>query len=139
MESADLLFENISVGDSTSFERVFTEEDVRIFAELTGDRNPLHTDEAYAATTRFGKPLVHGMLAGALCSTLVGMHLPGKRCLYLRQSLSFKQPVFIGETLIVRGVVSEKVEATRMLSLAVSITSNGIGVIEGEARVQVLS
>lgn len=139
MESADLLFENISVGDSTSFERVFTEEDVRIFAELTGDRNPLHTDEAYAATTRFGKPLVHGMLAGALCSTLVGMHLPGKRCLYLRQSLSFKQPVFTHDTLLVRGVVSKKVEATRMLSLAVSITSNGIEVIEGEARVQVLS
>ena len=138
MEPADLPFEDIVVGNSVSFERIFTEEDVRTFAMLSGDENPLHVDESYAAGTRFKRPLVHGMLAGILCSTLVGMHLPGKRCLYVRQTLSFRNPIFVGDTLLVKGVVSEKIESTRMLSLAISITCDGIEAVEGIATVQVL-
>lgn len=138
MKPADVSFEDIAVGDSASFERAFTTEDVQAFAQLVGDENPLHTDESYAAGTPFKKPLVHGMLAGALCSTLVGMHLPGKRCLYLRQTLSFKKPIFIGDNLLVKGVVTEKVVATRMLSVAISILRDDVCVIEGTATVQVL-
>lgn len=138
MEPTELAFEDISVGDSAAFERIFTKEDVQTFAALSGDKNPLHTSETYAAGTRFKKPLVHGMLAGALCSTLVGMHLPGKQCLYLRQTLSFKKPIFVGDSLRITGVVTEKVAATRMLTLAISITCDGVHAIEGVATVQVL-
>jgi hypothetical protein len=66
MEAKDLTFEDIKVEDSASFERVFTEEDVKNFAELSGDKNPLHTDESYAETTQFKHKLVHGMLVGSL-------------------------------------------------------------------------
>jgi len=138
MEPADLSFEDIIVGQHASFERTFTEADVRLFAQLSGDENPLHLDKAYAARTRFKKPLVHGMLVGSLCSALVGMYLPGRRCLYLRQTLSFKHPIFIGETLLVTGTVTKKITSTRMLSLAISITCGDVQAVEGEAVVQVL-
>ena len=138
MHARDLTFEEIKVGDTASFERTIVESDVRAFAALTGDENPLHVDPGYAATTKFGKPLVHGMLLGGLCSALVGMHLPGKRCLYLSQSLTFKKPVFIGDTVRVQGTVSAKSEATRVLTLALTITSNGQEVAGGTALTQVL-
>lgn len=138
MEPIDRQFENIVIGNSASFDHTFTEDDIKTFAKLTGDINPLHTDVAYAALTRFKKPIMHGMLVGALCSTLVGMHLPGKRCLYLRQGLSFRQPVYPGDALCVTGTVTEKIESTRMLTISISITREGIPVIDGEASVQVL-
>ena len=139
MEPTDLAFENIQVGGRAAFTRSFTQEDLQTFVRVSGDANPLHTNRAYAQNTRFKKPIVHGMLVGALCSTLVGMHLPGRRCLYLRQTLSFKQPVYVGDVLRVEGVVTEKVESTHMLSIAISIRHEDTLVLEGVATVQVLS
>jgi len=91
----DLSIDEISVGDQASFDQVWSKKDVQAFAELCGDMNPIHIDAEYARTTKFGRPIVHGMLLGAACSKLLGMQLPGKRCLYLKQSLTFKKPVFI--------------------------------------------
>lgn len=135
---ADRSFEEIREGDSASFERAFAEEDIRAFAELSGDHNPLHTDPAYAATTRFGKPIAHGMLVASLFSTLLGMHLPGKRCLYLSQSLTFRKPAYAGETLTVEGVVKRKSEATRTLEIELRAAKAGEEVAGGTALVQVL-
>ncbi|MBI3442687.1 MAG: MaoC family dehydratase [Candidatus Sungbacteria bacterium] len=134
----DLLLKDISVGDTASFSRIFTRNDVLAFARLSGDQNPLHLDEAYARTTRFGRRLAHGMLVGSLCSTLVGMYLPGKRCLYLSQTLFFRKPVFIGDTVVVQGVVRAKSESTGVLEIGVSITKDDEEVLTGIATVQVL-
>lgn len=138
MEARDLSFESIRVGDTASLARTIHEEDVHTFAKLSGDENPLHTDHAYAATTSFKKPVVHGMLLGSFCSALVGMYLPGKRCLYLSQTLTFKKPVFVGDTIEVQGAVTAKSESTRVLTISISITRKGEEVVGGTAVVQVL-
>lgn len=138
MEARDLKLSDIQVGDHASFDRTFSEQDVQTFADLSGDTNLLHTDETYAQTTTFKHRLVHGMLVGSLCSTLVGMYLPGKRCLYVRQTLSFKKPVFIGDTITVFGTVMAKSEATHILTLSIVMKKDENVVLEGEAHVQVI-
>ncbi len=139
MNLKDLSINDISVGDSVSFNRTWTDEDVRAFALLSRDMNPLHLNEEYARTTKFKHRLVHGMLVGSACSELVGMYLPGKRCLYLRQTLSFKKPVFIGDTVTVHGVVKTKSLSTGILDISISITKGDDEVIDGMATVQVLA
>ena len=134
----DLSLSEIEVGQSASFSRTWTEEDIINFSLLSGDNNPLHIDEEYAKTTPFKQRLVHGMLVGSLCSQFVGMHIPGKRCLYLRQSLVFKKPVFIGDTVDVTGTVIAKSESTSILSISIVIKKEGMTVLEGDAQVQVL-
>jgi 3-hydroxybutyryl-CoA dehydratase len=137
-EVKDLSMDDITVGDISSFSRTWTEEDVLSFSKLSGDINPLHLDESYAQTTQFGRRLVHGMLVASLCSRLVGVYLPGKRCLYLGQTLLFKKPVYIGDTITVTGTVMSKSIATKILSISISMTREGEEVLAGEARVQVL-
>ena len=138
MTPNDFKLQDINLGDTVSFNRTWDASDIEIFAELSGDMNPLHMDDEYAKTTKFGKRVVHGMLVGSLCSKLVGMYLPGKRCLYLTQSLSFKKPVYIRDTVMVTGTVTSKSEVTGVLSIAITITRENDSLIEGEAQVQVL-
>lgn len=139
MIATDRPWDALQVGETASFDRQISEDDVRAFAQLSGDDNPLHMDEAYAATTQFGKRVVHGMLLSSLFSQLVGIHLPGKRCLYLAQSLTFRMPVFVGETVKVRGEVTHRSEATRTLTLHTTVTNaSGVVCVEGEAQVKVL-
>ncbi len=130
-------FEEIQLGDTASFIKAWSKEDVATFASLSGDENPLHTDETYASQTQFGKPIVHGMLVASSFSTLLGMYLPGMYCLYMKQDIVFKNPVYPGEELLVEGTVTQKIEATRMLEIAMSISRNGTTVVEGNALVQV--
>ncbi|MBU6370917.1 MAG: MaoC family dehydratase [Patescibacteria group bacterium] len=139
MKPADLKLEDIKVGDSASFERSFSEADVVTFATLSGDTNPLHTDETYAQATKFGRRIVHGMLVGSLVSRFVGMHIPGKRCLFLSESLSFKHPVFIGDALVVTGTVESVSRATRIVRITITIhKKTGEEAVHGIAEVQVL-
>jgi len=138
MKPKNLSIEDIQVGDSASFDRVFSEQDVADFARLSGDENPLHMDEAYAADTKFKHRLVHGMLIGSLCSQLVAMHLPGKRCLYLSQTLFFKNPLYINDIVSVSGTVETKSVSTKMLDIAISIKKGSTEVLKGTARVQLL-
>lgn len=138
MEARDLRLQDITLGDTASFTRTINENDIGVYAELSGDHNPLHTDSEYAAQTVFKRPVVHGMFLGALCSALVGMHLPGKRCLYLGQSLRFKNPVYADDTVVVIGVVRNISTSTRVLTIAISIKKGEEEVAAGEAQVQVL-
>jgi 3-hydroxybutyryl-CoA dehydratase len=131
------LFEDIQVGDRASFTKVWSKEDVATFVLLSGDENPLHTEEVYASTTRFGKPIVHGMLVASSFSTLVGMYLPGTYCLYVKQDISFKKPVYVGDGLLVEGTVVRKIESTKMLEIQCSVSREGVPVVEGVALVQV--
>lgn len=138
MEARNLTFADISVGDTASFERIVSSEDVHAFAQISGDKNPLHSDPVYAETTLFKRPIVHGMLLGSLCSTLVGMYLPGKRCLYLSQTLAFKKPVYAGDTVVVQGTVVAKSISTHVLTISISIQCGKEEVVGGSAMVRVL-
>ncbi len=138
MEAKDLTLNDIHIGNKASCSRTWEEKDVILFSQLSGDNNPLHMDSSYATTTQFGQRIVHGMLVASLCSQIVGMHIPGRRCLYLQQTVKFKHPVFIGDTVIAEGEVITKSESTRILTITIIIKKNDSIVIEGEAVVLVL-
>ena len=87
--------EDFEPGQRASFRKTFTDEDVRRFIEITGDTNPLHVDDAFAARTRFGRRVVHGMLAASIFSTMVGMRLPGTGAIYRAQTIRFLLPVYV--------------------------------------------
>ena len=88
----------LTPGAKATRTQTITDEMVRSFATLTGDTNPVHLDEIYAATTRFGKRIAHGMLAASLISAALANDLPGPGTVYLSQSLQFKAPVYPGDT-----------------------------------------
>ena len=124
----------IAVGDTARFSKTVTQADVTLFAGLTGDFNPLHVDHAHAAQTRFGQPVVHGALLAGLVSTVVGMQLPGPGALYASQSLAFKKPVFIGDTITAEAEVVERVEEKNRVRLATRcLNQAGEVVAEGES------
>ena len=124
----------IAVGDSARRTRTISEADVLAFAAASGDENPVHTDAAYAATTRFGRPIAHGMLTASLISAILGNDLPGPGSVYLNQTLSFKAPVFPGDT--VTGTVEciKFREDRKIATFRTTVTNqDGVLVLEGEA------
>jgi acyl dehydratase len=102
----------MKIGDVRSYKRIITKEDVKKFGELTGDMNDTHFNEAYAQTTIFKKPIVHGMLIGSLFSKIFGLDYPGEGTIYCSQSLVFKKPVYPEQMLhvvvTVKDIVLEK-------------------------------
>ena len=85
----------LQVGDTYSEVFSYTQEQVITFAELSGDKNPLHLDAEYAATTMFKKPIIHGILGASIMSKILGMHFPGEGTVYLRQEIDFKRPMYV--------------------------------------------
>ena len=136
------VFDRIHTGDSHTLEKTITEEMVGIFADLTGDYNPVHTDDAYCREHGTGSRMVHGMLTLSFLSTLVGMHLPGNGSVWMSQSMDFITPVRIGETIRITGTVTGK-ESGGMLPLdmvhmKVDITgTDGRKIARGRIRVAV--
>lgn len=90
--------EDFKPGQHVTFTKTFSEDDVRRFIEITGDTNPLHVDDAFAARTQFGRRVLHGMLTASILSTMVGMLLPGTGAIYRSQTIQFLKPVHIGDT-----------------------------------------
>lgn len=128
-------FEEISVGLKHSFELIINEELEESFAKISGDFNPLHTNDEYAKTTKFGKRVCHGMLLASFFSRLVGMYLPGKNALYFSQNLNFVKPCFIGDKITIQGEVIDKSVATRMIKIKTTIKNQEGTLIEGTAQV----
>jgi 3-hydroxybutyryl-CoA dehydratase len=127
-----------NVGDAAEVSKTITDEDVRAFAELTGDRNPVHLDEEYAATTRFGRRIAHGMLGASLISTVLASELPGPGSVYLSQTLRFTAPVYLGDTVTARVTVKHVREDKPVVTLeTVCVNQRGERVVEGEAVVLV--
>jgi 3-hydroxybutyryl-CoA dehydratase len=123
-------------GDDAEISKTVTDEDVRAFAELTGDRNPVHLDEEYAAGTRFGRRIAHGMLGASLISAVLANELPGRGTVYLSQTLRFTAPVFLGDTVTARVVVKSVREDKPIVTLETVCTNQrGERVVEGEAVV----
>ncbi|HVF66450.1 MAG TPA: MaoC family dehydratase [Pyrinomonadaceae bacterium] len=126
------------VGDSAEVSKTITDDDVRAFAELTGDRNPVHLDEEYAAATRFGRRIAHGMLGASLISAVLAGELPGPGSVYLSQTLRFTAPVFLGDTVTARVTVTNVREDKPVVTLETACTNQrGERVVEGEAVVLV--
>jgi 3-hydroxybutyryl-CoA dehydratase len=130
-------FEELAVGMEASYARKITSEDISAFAEVSGDTNPVHLDDAYAAGTMFKKRIAHGLLTASLFSTVLGTKLPGPGCIYLSQSMKFRAPVYIGDevvaTLRVMSLDADKARVT----LACDCAVNGKTVLEGEAVMMV--
>ncbi len=125
-----------SLGQTASYTKTFTSADIEIFAALSGDHNPIHLDEPYAATTRFGKRIAHGMLTASLISTVIGMQLPGMGAIYLSQELKFLKPVFIGDTITATASIIELNAAKQILSLKTECANqNAELVITGTAKI----
>ncbi|MDZ4262153.1 MAG: MaoC family dehydratase [Pseudomonadota bacterium] len=105
------------VGQTAAYSKTLTERDVILFAACSGDVNPVHLDKEYAATTPFGEPIGHGMWTGALVSAAIATRLPGPGSVYRSQSLSFKHPVKIGDSVTVTLTVSEIKERVKLVTL----------------------
>ena len=127
---------SLNPGDKASRTTIITDQMIRAFAELTGDSNPVHLDDAYAATTRFGRRIAHGMIAAGLISATLANDLPGPGTVYLSQSLQFKAPVYPGDIITTTVEVKSVRPDKPIASLGtVCKNQNDVVVLEGEAVV----
>jgi len=128
----ELAFADIKVGDTASFSKTVTESDIANFAEVSGDFNPIHVDAEFASQSMFKERIAHGMLSASYISALLGNTLPGPNTLYLGQTLNFKNPVKIGDTVTATVTVAEKRDDKRILKLDTTVTNqHGDVVIDG--------
>ncbi len=129
-------FEEITLGQTAEYRKQITERDIVLFAEVSGDVNPLHLDAEFAAGTDFGERIAHGMLTGALVSAALALTLPGPGTVYLGQSLRFRRPVKIGDEITVRLEVVEKREDKGFVTLECkALNQQGKAVVTGTAEV----
>ena len=128
---------NLNIGDQRQpHENHHRRRCRRLSPERRGDTNPVHLDDAYAAATRFGRRIAHGMLTGSLISAVLGNDLPGHGTIYLGQDLKFKAPVFIGDTVTATVELVKYREDKRIATFHTTCTNqDGVLVIEGEAVV----
>jgi 3-hydroxybutyryl-CoA dehydratase len=130
-------FSSFAVGDVVTFSKTITEADIALFAGVSGDTYPLHVDAEYAKTTRFGQRVAHGMLSASLLSTVNGLMLGIPGGLYVEQSLRFRRPVFIGDTLTARSELVEIDAGKRRLHCSTTIVNqHGKTVVDGAAILQ---
>ena len=130
-------FEDLSVGQSAAYARTVTEADILMFAGVSGDYNPVHTDEIFATKVAFGGRIAHGMLSAGFISTVLGTKLPGPGTIYLSQTLKFKAPVKIGDTVVTRCTIKELNAEKRKVKFDTICTVRGKAVVEGEADIMV--
>jgi 3-hydroxybutyryl-CoA dehydratase len=132
-----LFFEDLAVGQTAVIARTITEADIVLFAGISGDTNPVHINEEFAAGTMFSGRIAHGMLTASFISTVIGTRLPGPGCIYLSQSLRFKAPVRVGDTIWARATVTELFPEKRRAALSTTVTVRDKVVLEGDALVMV--
>lgn len=113
-QSSNTPYDALEVGQTASYSKTVSERDIQLFAEVSGDHNPVHLDAEYAATTMFKERIAHGMFSGALISAAVACELPGPGTIYIGQSMRFTAPVKLGDTLTVRLEILEKLPKFRV-------------------------
>ena len=131
--------EDLSVGMSASFAKTVTEADIVLFAGVSGDTNPVHLDAETAATTMFGERIAHGMLSAGFISAVLGSKMPGPGTIYMSQTLKFKAPVKIGDTVKATAEITELVPEKKRVILKTTCTVAGKVVLEGEATMMATS
>jgi 3-hydroxybutyryl-CoA dehydratase len=129
-------FEDLKVGDQASLSKTVSEADIVAFSNVSGDKNPVHLDAAYAATTMFKERIAHGMLSAGYISAVFGMEMPGPGAIYVSQTLNFKAPVRIGDTVVTTAKVIELMDKRRVKFETVC-TVGGKPVVSGEAVLMV--
>lgn len=130
--------EDFYIGQTSSLKKTFSSEEVKAFAELSLDRNPIHLNEAYAEQTIFGNRIVHGFLVGSLISAVFGTQLPGEGAIYLHQEMNFRKPVYHGEE-ITATVTVTNIKKEKSILYFDTKCENGRGeiVIDGNAVLKV--
>lgn len=126
---------HLKIGDSTTFTKQIKEEDVVLFAKISGDDNPVHLDEEYAKGTMFKQRIAHGFLVGSLISAAIAKNLPGNGTIYLSQNLKFTAPVYLDDTITAHLEVLEFPKGSQVVLSTVCKNQEGKTVIEGTALV----
>lgn len=132
-------FEELEVGMSATVGRTITETDLRNFSGVSGDTNPMHLNEEYAAHTMFKGCIVHGLLTASLISAVVGTKLPGPGCIYVNQTLHFHAPVRVGDTVYAKATITKLIPEHKRAILSTRCYVREAVVIDGEAEVLVPS
>jgi 3-hydroxybutyryl-CoA dehydratase len=129
----------VKIGDSFSNTRTVTDELIRAFAEVSGDYNPIHLDEEFAANTRFGQRIAHGMLSGAFISAVLGYEFQERKIVYLSQTMKFVAPAFIGDEITTKAVVKNIREERGIVTLETTCTKqDGTVTVTGQALIMIL-
>jgi acyl dehydratase len=134
-QSRNTPYDALEVGQTASYSKTVEERDIQLFAAVSGDRNPVHLDAEYAATTMFKQRIAHGMFSGALISAAVACELPGPGTIYLGQQMRFTAPVKLGDTLTVRLEILEKLPKFRVRVATRVFNQNDELVVDGEAEI----
>lgn len=130
-------FEDLAIGLSIATTHTVTEADIRAFAAVSGDTNPVHLDAEFAATTPFGGRIAHGLLAASYISAIFGTRLPGPGCIYVSQSLRFKAPVRPGDTVVARVTITALDELRKRAIFNTVCFVDSKVVLDGEAEIMV--
>ena len=126
-------FDQIAEGMSGEFSKTISEADVNAFAEVSGDKNPVHVDAEFAATSIFGQRISHGMLVAGVISAVFGYHFPGPGWIYGNQSLKFKAPVFLGDTVTAVVTATKLIPEKQMIEFDTVVSVGDKVVIDGTA------
>jgi len=129
-------FSEIKMGYKVSFSRVITLDDIKQFVSLTGDNNPIHINKEYGKNSKFNSNIVHGMLLASFFSKIVGIYFGD--FYYLAQTLEFRHPAFIGDNILIEGIVESKSESTKIIQLKTIIRIQNKILINGQAKIQLL-
>lgn len=132
-----LYFEDLSIGLRETYTKRVTSEDIVAFAEISGDRNPIHLSDEFAAQTPFKTRIAHGIFTASLVSAVIGTRLPGPGAIYISQNLRFLAPVRIGDTVVTEVEIVELIERGRRAKLRCVCRVGDVAVLEGEAEVKV--
>ena len=131
-----MTIQEMKIGDHASVTKTVSETDVYLFAGITGDLNPAHTNEVAASKTMFKTRIAHGMLSAGFISAVLGMYLPGPGTIYMGQELKFTKPVHIGDTVTATATVEEIIlEKNRVILDTTVVNQDGEVVIKGKATV----
>lgn len=135
--SSGYYFEDLTVGMTASLTKTISQEDIDMFATVTGDRNPIHLDEEWAQTTRFKGRIAHGVLTAGLISAVMGTRLPGPGNIYLKQTLEFQAPVKPGDVVTATVTIRELIPERRRVILDTICSCGSVTVLTGEALLSV--
>ena len=133
---SNFTYDEITIGQTTTYSRTIGEREIMLFAEASGDVNPLHLDAGYAAGTPFGEPIAHGILSASLISAAVALQLPGPGAVYVSQTLRFLRPVKVGDRLMATLTVTGKRDDKKFVTLDCGIVNqHGKVVVTGQAEI----
>jgi len=137
MQDKSISFEQIKIDMSVSYSQTITDADVKSFAGISGDHNPIHVDEEYASKSRYKKRISHGLIPGSFFSALFGTKLPGPGCVYVQQTFNFKRPVYLGDTVTATATVTSIDPDKRRVFFDTICTVKNKTVINGVAELYV--